>query len=297
MSPITPMEHFFYLCDLSFYSSSMVNDSLIATDKAGTVHVISPVMTALKSDHFKKDIKFYPIDDVCFTTADMFKGIRVWDRHRGKIVYSYKEDSIRMHTYNEEGCMAAVCEGGAKLYDLRIRYCIGILPLSMCWMAEWGTGKIYCVNDACIAEYDIRNTAGMLSNTRVKEDSSKDGLRNIEGVLDFISIGAGEFCTVNRKDAMYLLKLNGPMETDASRRKCIGSRMVKIDDSKDDFVIGILDGNKMGFYEYKDTWLCKFDEFKNVEWVWFGKNNSYMFVDRKLYFMEGGYEKFRGANR
>lgn len=291
------MEPFSYFCDLSLYSSSMVGDSLIACDKAGAIHMLAPAMDILRPDHFKKDVKFYPVDDVCFTSADLFKGIRVWDKERGEEVYSYREDSIRMHTYSKEGCLGAVGDGCVKLYDLRVRYSVGVMPLSMCWMAEWGDGRIYCISSECIAEYDIRNTSGIVSNTR--SESSIPGHprseRKVCGVQDFISIDGGEFCTVRRGDTTYLLRLDEstPAVEEATRRMCVGDRMVKVKDGCDDFVIGVPSGNRMGFYEYRDTWMCEFGEFKNIEYLWFGRDSSYVFADRKVYVMEGGYERFK----
>ncbi|KAG5860551.1 hypothetical protein KMI_01g01920 [Encephalitozoon hellem] len=288
------MEHVSYLCDLSFYSSCGVGDSLIASDKMGAVHIVAPVMSVLSVDHFKKDIKFYPIDDVCFTTADMFKGIRVWDRCLGEVVYSYKEDSIRMHTYSKNGCLAAVGEGCVKLYDLRVRYNIDAVPLKMCRKAEWGNDRIYCINDECVVEYDTRNTSSMVCEEKSEAQMKKKG---IEGILDFASVSRGEFCTVRRGDTVYLMRLSGLDVMEGTRRTSIGGKMIKVKDSPDDFVIGTVDGNGIGFYEYKDTWTHEFEEFTSVDWMWFGKSKTYIFADRKAYFMEGGYERFKSVMR
>ncbi|AFN83542.1 hypothetical protein EROM_081260 [Encephalitozoon romaleae SJ-2008] len=286
------MEDASYLCDLSFYSSSSAGDSLIASDKMGVVHIVAPVMSTMSVDHFKKDIKFYPTDDLCFTTADMFKGIRVWDRCLGEVVYSYKEDSIKMHAYSRTGCLGAVGEGCVKLYDLRVRYNIDAIPLKMCWKAEWGEDKIYCINDECVVEYDTRNMSSMMCSEKSEAQLKK---KDIEGILDFASTSKGEFCTVLREEVTYLMRISGLEVMEGTRRTSVGGKIIKIEDSFDDFVIGTVNGSTMGFYEYKDTWTHKFDGLTNVDWMWFGKNKTYMFADRKVYFMVGGYERFKTA--
>ncbi|CAD26430.1 WD repeat containing protein [Encephalitozoon cuniculi GB-M1] len=284
------MEHALYLCDLSFYSSSMVGDSLVASDKMGAVHMVAPCMNTVSVDHFKKDIKFYPTDDLCFTTTDMFRGIRVWDRSRGDVVYSYKEDSIKMHTYNKMGCLAAVGEGCVKLYDLRVRYNIDAVPLKMCRKAEWGDNRVYCINDECVAEYDTRNMSSMACEEKSEVQLKK---KDIGGILDFASISRGEFCTVKRGGTTYLVRMDGLEVMEGTRRTSVGDRMIKIKDASDDFVIGALGGSTVGFYEYKDTWTYELDGFGHVDWMCFGRNGVYVFAGRKTYFIEGGYERFK----
>ncbi|KAL7347092.1 hypothetical protein P7C65_08s3g13190 [Encephalitozoon intestinalis] len=281
------MEEIVYLCDLSFYSSSVAGDSLIASDKMGGVHIIAPEISTVNIDHFKKDVNFYPIDDLCFTTTDMFKGIRVWDRCRGDIVYSYKEDSIKMHTYSRTGCLAAVGEGCVKLYDLRVRYNIDAVPLKMCKKAEWGNDRIYCINDECVVEYDTRNMSSMVCGEKNEAYLKK---KNIEGILDLISISKGEFCTVKRDGVPYLMRLSGVDVMEGTRRASIGWKMIKVKDTSDDFVIGMVSENTVGFYGYKDTWTHEFDGISHVDWMCFSKRKIYMFADKKIYLIEREYE-------
>ncbi|KAH9410925.1 hypothetical protein HK407_09g15200 [Ordospora pajunii] len=288
------MERFFYLCDLSFFSSSMVQGSIIACDKMGTIHTIMPIMGEIAVDHFKKDIKFYPVDDLCFTTADMVRGIRVWDRCRAEIVYSYKEDSIRMHAYGNNGCMAAVGEGSVKLYDLRVRYSIDAIPVGMCKMAEWGDSRVYCVGESSIVEYDTRNLCNMVSGQR-SEDRMNVG--KLEGVIDFASMYKGEFCILKRNGSLHLQKIEGLKEVGGYERPTVGSKMIKIRNEIDDFAIGVLDENRVCVYEYRDTWACAIDGVHHVDWMWFCQDNCYVFADRKVYLMEGGYEEFKKAMR
>lgn len=276
---------FFYLCDLSLHSSSMAGDSLVASDRAGDVHVVMPTMSTFKSDHFKKDIKFYPADDLCFTTADMFRGIRVWDRARGQIVYSYREDSIRMHAYSRDGCLAAAAEGCVKFYDLRVRYHVGAVA-AQCRKIEWSGDRIHCVASDSVSEYDMRNLgSGQSEQVRRLE---------IEGIQDFVSTEGGDFCIARRGETNYLLHVEGATtsEMESTRRVCVGDRMVKARDSRD-FSVGVLDGNSIGFYEYRDTWACVLGQFRKIDEMWFGRENVYAFADRKIHFMEGGYSRLR----
>lgn len=285
------MEHASYLCDLSFYSSSMAGDSVVAADKMGGIHMLVPGGGVVSVDHFKKDVKFYPADDLCFTTADMFKGLRVWDRSRGEVVYSYKEDSLQMHAYGARGCLGAVGEGCVKLYDLRVRYNVGAVPLRMCRKVEWSGERIYCVGEGYVAEYDARC---MGSN---EKNAGRLRVKEVEGVLDVVSVWKGEFCTTRKDGTTYLVRLDGVDAQEGTRRPCVGGKLMKVGETSDGFVIGALGDNTVGFYEYKDTWTHVFSGAGHVDWVLFGEGNSYVFADRKVYLMEGGYDRFKGLAR
>ncbi|KAM0671297.1 hypothetical protein OCOL_001749 [Ordospora colligata] len=272
----------------------MIEGSIIACDKMGTIHTIMPVMSEISMDHLKKDIKFYPADDLCFTTTDMVKGIRVWDRCRAEMVYSYKDDYIKMHAYSKNGCMAAVGEGSVKLYDLRVRYNIDTIPVGMCKMAEWGDNRVYCIAENSIVEYDTRNLDNMVSGQRSEDRMS---VSKLNGVIDFASMHKGEFCMMKRNGMVYLQKIEELKEVAGYERPSIGSKMIKIRNEIDDFAIGAVEDNKVCIYEYRDTWMCVMEGVNHIDWMWFCRNNCYMFADRKVYLMEGGYEEFKKAIR
>jgi hypothetical protein len=277
------MNGFFYLTDSRYFSSSLIGDSLVVGENTGDLQVV-PQLSTIRSDHNRKDVKFYPMDDLCFTTTDRNRGIRVWDRAREEVVFKYKEEPIRMHTYDREGCMAAVADGCIKFYDLRVRYHVGAAALRMCRMAEWSrSGSIYVLSDEQIVELDTRKIGAIVGRRRE--------LKVGERVLSLASLGDGLFCTVKRGDGHALLKL---CDEASVERPCSGHEIIKVRDGGDDFVFCIATRNIVTFYEYRDTWSSVFHDCASIQSVCFGEHNSYLFADGKLFCMEGGYRKFRG---
>jgi hypothetical protein len=280
------MDNFFYLANTSYFSSSLVKDSLVVGESTGDLLVVVSQLSAVKSDSYKKDVNFYPADDCCFTTTDS-RGIRVWDRAREEVVYAYREEPIRMHIYDRDGCMAAVADGCVKFYDLRVRYHVGAAALRMCQMAEWARDRtVYVLSDGRIVELDARKMGTVVN--RGKE------IKSGERVLSFASLENGLFCTAERRGGHVLLKLN---DEGFVERPCVGHRITKIRDEWNNFAFCIINKDTAVFYEHKDTWSYAFPDLAAVQDVRFGEHNSYLFADQKIFCMEGGYEKFKELHR
>ena len=109
----------------------------------------------INEDSLRKDIKFYPVDDLVFTTTDI-NGLKVWDAYAGKCIYKYKEDKLSMHSYSPECILAAFNQFNIKFYDLRCRYHTSSIKKSDVERVGWCDNSLLIFKESGLECFDFQ---------------------------------------------------------------------------------------------------------------------------------------------
>lgn len=259
------MNGFFELMNISYHSSDIHNSSLIVSEKNGTIQFISDKMGSFIPDHFKKHVRFYPVDDFLFTSTDNSIGLRVWDREKEKESYRYPEDSLGVHEYSKNRVIASLSSFGVKFFDIRTRYHISSMSFSLPLGLVWGDEDLYVYNEHSIVKYNILRDK--------KEEIVVD-----QGISSVMVSGDDLYYIKVRFMKCYLIKnsLNYEIET-------VGSNGLTLNGE-----IYTFGNNEIKMYSKTDSLLTEFKFIKNIEDLKFTKFNTYLFADKKLYIKEGG---------
>ena len=78
--------------NINFYSSDYNKDSFIFCDNDGFIHLNDNLIK--KEDDIKKYVKFYPSDNLVFTTTDL-NGLKVWNSEKRDVIFSYKKEELK----------------------------------------------------------------------------------------------------------------------------------------------------------------------------------------------------------
>ncbi len=148
--------------DIKYYSSDFNNNSLIYSNRDGQIVFNG---NTIESDHLKKKIRFYPPDDLVFTTSDI-SGLRVWDANKGSVVYHYPTADLSVHGYSSNCILASASLYNVMFYDLRSRYSTHTIPYSRISQIEWIDEYLYMYDGERIIVYEYRQheEMGILNN-------------------------------------------------------------------------------------------------------------------------------------
>lgn len=142
------------ICDASTFSTDMKHETLIYTEKDGSIKVHGG--KAITPDVNKKFVKFYPPDCQVFTTTDD-SGLRVWNTEEMSLLYSYKKEQLCSHSYSNGCILASFDDFNLKFYDLRARFMINSKPFHAVRKIDWYGDFLLCLASNTLTLIDFRN--------------------------------------------------------------------------------------------------------------------------------------------
>ncbi|KAM0681657.1 hypothetical protein GINT2_000210 [Glugoides intestinalis] len=178
------------ICDVSPFSTDMNNETLIYTEKDGSIKVYGG--KAVTPDANKKFVKFYPPDCEVFTTTDD-NGLKVWNTQEMSLLYSYNKEQLYSHSYSNKCIIASFDDFNVKFYDLRARFMINSKPFHTVRKLDWYGDVLLCLASNTLTLIDFRN---FLHN-----------IASIEGVQDF-AVCDGRFYYTARDKTLVSCNMN-----------------------------------------------------------------------------------------
>lgn len=146
-------------CEAKHFSSDISPGMLIYSESDGQISVYScGTLHRIESENDVpgKHVKFYPPDNLVFTTTDV-SGLGVWDRERQRILYRYKEECLYDHSYSRSYTLASFDDYNIKFYDLKCRYLAGSRQLRNNRKIGWIEEYVYCFDGEHVSVFDYRN--------------------------------------------------------------------------------------------------------------------------------------------
>lgn len=248
---------------ITFYDADISdNSTLLVSSKNGLLSIFyNPESQKSKEriafDMQSKKIKFYPGDDSLFTSSDE-EGLRVWDREKQKIIFTYPKDIIIDHVYLENRNIAAVTEIGIKFFDLRMRY-------ASTFYQQKNIKKISSLNSEltfCTENHVFRYHNNKSDIIYKSEQEIIDYSRN----------------SVLKKDSIYFIDLEIEKEHIASKIVPIHSKY-----QNRDIVISTIYNNQINFIEMNNEHTKTLQTSKKIDYAISDHKDLYVFVDNKLY--------------
>jgi WD40 repeat protein len=223
-------------------------------------------------DGYGKNVKFYPSGDDLFTASDPHNGLSVWDRKNMKVVYTYKRDEIRGHTYSEMGIIGANTYTGIKLYDLRCRHHIVFITISGCRICSWDGDYLHCAKDDRIYKYNYRNT------------QEYDVITAGGEVKALQSFGQFNMCIYEEKGENWL----SLMKDNVYNKRCYGDKLVRISNEDDQFTVYVPYKNILKLFCNNKDWEIEIVGVGAIRDIIYDEetNTMYLITKSKVYTIE-----------
>lgn len=249
---------------VNFYDAALSeNNTLITSSKNGLLNIFyhSKVeRDRLAFDMNSKKIKFYPDGDLLFTSSDK-DGLRVWDREKEKIIFSYPQDEIFDHVYLQNRNIAALTEIGIKFYDLRMRYASTFHKQKRIKkIISSGEELLYCTNTTIYKHLNNKSIEKYKSDRKIVDFSSN---------------------TVLFEESLYFLDLEIEKQHKATKIVPLHSNYQNLD-----ILVATIFENQLHFIEKKKDHSKTYEICKKIDHVISNKEKIYIFADNKLYIEE-----------
>lgn len=255
----------------------MCSDMLIYSEADGSISTctygaVSRIPT--EGNAVRKHVKFYPQDNLVFTTTDT-SGLRVWDQERRKVLYKYKDEHLSDHSYSYNSILASFDDYNIKFYDLRCRYLANSRPLHSNKKVGWIEEYVYCFDGGRVSVLDYKNLSRPV--------------RTFDNVFDF-AICDGVCYLVTKDRGKCYLTYTDPRAGEAYLRKEVPyDRILPL--KGQGCIAGVTrDGLRVESYSsLKDV------QMKDciIEALHFGSTNGYCFANGSL-FVIGSLKDFCG---
>lgn len=248
---------------IDHYDSTIsTNSTLLVSSKNGLLSIFyashsDKSKDRISCDFQSKKVNFFSGDDYLFTSTDD-EGLKVWDREKQMIIYTYPEDILLDHTYLQNRTIAALSEIGIKFYDLRMRYASTFYPRKNIEKIYSKENQFTFCTDTQVYKYE--------NNKSIIIHSSD------ERIIDYTHN------TVLKKDTLYFLDLE-------IEKPHIATKIVPVHDRfrEMDILVSTINGNKLNIIEKKKDHEFILSDCQIVDNITSDTDNLYVFADKKFF--------------
>lgn len=176
----------------SFDTSSNEPVVVATSSHSSLIHNYHTNISHTLFTHRAKTVKFYPHGHSLLTTSDS-EGLHIWDISRTAPIFTYKED-VKHHCFTNENLVIA-CASAIKLYDLRVRTCVGSISFSGDKVQCYGDRFICMGTRLCIGSWKSQEVGLYVNKTAENVAFNGGGYFYIvrEGTKYWMSCNDGEY--------------------------------------------------------------------------------------------------------